>query len=113
MRGSGSPTSMSTIRVPPSVVPIGNCAASSWVGTLSGYWAIFHLPAPISADARQRVAHQHVDDPRAPERGAEHDDPGRLGTDMADPGRPPPQRVLAQGAQGRLGLLRVHNGDEL
>ena len=42
------------------------------------------MVATASADARQRVADEHVDDPRAAEAGQQHDDGLGLGDDLAD-----------------------------
>src|SRR5689334_7416909 len=66
-----------------------------------------------SADPRKRVADEHVDDSAAAESCSQRDDAGWVGHDLADHGRALSQRMLAQGGNGRLGLIGRHDGDEL
>ena len=51
-----------------------------------------------SADAGQRVADEHVDDAGAAERRDQHDEPGRIGPDLADPFRVTPERDALRNA---------------
>ena len=65
------------------------------------------------ADARQRVADEHVDDPGSPESGEEHHDPGRLRADLADSDRVTPERMCSQRRQRGVGLVGRHDRHEL
>src|SRR3990170_3437189 len=69
-------------------------------------------PAVTSADARQRVADQHVDDPRPAERRVEYDEALRLVADLADECRVGAERVRAQGREGGTGRLGGDDGDQ-
>src|SRR6266496_3061784 len=66
-----------------------------------------------SADPGQRVADQQVDDPGAAEGGLEQHDAGLVRRDAADDGGLLAERMRAQRRQRPVGLLPVHDRDEL
>src|SRR5581483_5150355 len=66
-----------------------------------------------SADAGKGITHQHVDDARAAEGGAQHHDRLRLLSDLADDRRLLAERVGPQRGGGGVSLVGRDHGDEL
>ena len=66
-----------------------------------------------SANPRQLITDQHVDDPLTAKSGMQHHHTTRFGRDLADDRGMPTGWMCAHGRQQRPGMLARHHGHEL
>src|ERR1700738_1236146 len=101
-------------RTPLTSTLANDCSAS----TISTTWPgiprhIVVLLSQLSADARQWIADEHVDDPAAAERSPQCHNPLRVRHDLADDRRVGALRVRPQGCNGCFSLIGCDDREEL